>query len=86
MVAQRVIEIVAAKAHGAPAPPTPESTLEELGLDSLDAVEIMYELEESLKVSIPNERVKEMRTVGDIVAGVEALVAARDAAAPGAAG
>jgi len=81
MVAQRVLEIVAAKAKAAPAPPRAESTLEELGLDSLDAVEIMYELEEELKVSIPNERVKEMRTVGDIVAGVEALVAERDAAA-----
>ena len=81
MVAQRVLDIVAAKAQGASAPPSAESTLEELGLDSLDAVEIMYELEEALKVSIPNERVKEMRTVGDIVAGVERLVAERDAAA-----
>ena len=81
MVAQRVLEIVAAKSPSAAAPPTAESTLEELGLDSLDAVEIMYELEEALKVSIPNERVKEMRTVGDIVAGVEALVAERDATA-----
>jgi acyl carrier protein len=82
MVAQRVLDIVAEKAKNAPAPPSAESTLEELGLDSLDAVEIMYELEEALKISIPNERVKGMRTVGDIVAGVEALVAERAAATP----
>lgn len=84
MVAQRVLEVVAGKAKApAGAPVRPESTLEELGLDSLDAIEILYELEEALRVSIPNERVKDMRTVADIIAGVEALVAAR---APDAAG
>ena len=83
MVAQKVLEVVASKAKVGAAPPRLESTLEELGLDSLDAIEIMYELEEALKVSIPNERAKDMRTVGDIVAGVEQLVAARPADAAG---
>jgi len=82
MVAAKVLEVVASRVKGPAAGEVrPESTLEELGLDSLDAIEIMYELEEALKVSIPNERAKDMRTVADIVAGVEALVAARADAA-----
>lgn len=84
MVAEKVLEIVATRVKGpAAAQVRIDSTLEELGLDSLDAIEIMYELEESLKVSIPNERAKDMRTVADIVAGLEALVAARASDATG---
>ncbi|MGH6676683.1 MAG: acyl carrier protein [Xanthobacteraceae bacterium] len=54
--------------------------LEDLGLESLDAVEMIFDLEEKFDVQIPynanthNPRT-EFETVGDVVKAVEDLVA-----------
>ncbi len=45
---------------------TDESVLTELGLDSLDLVEIMLEIEEALGVEFENEEILALRTVGDV--------------------
>ena len=52
---------------------TPESTLESLGLDSLDTITLMFELESKAGVSIPDEDVRGLRTVGDIIECVRRL-------------
>lgn len=44
---------------------------DDLGADSLDAVELNLALEEKLGVSIPDEEMAKMKTVADIVAYVE---------------
>lgn len=52
---------------------TPEASLaDDLGADSLDAVELNMALEDKLGVSIPDEELAGMKTVGDIVAYLEA--------------
>jgi acyl carrier protein len=51
----------------------PETSLDELGIDSLAAVELVFELEERFGVSIPNERAAELHTVRAIAEGVRAL-------------
>ena len=52
---------------------TMEATLaEDLGADSLDAVELNMALEDGIGVSIPDEKMAEMKTVGDIVKYLEA--------------
>lgn len=49
-----------------------EATLtEDLGADSLDAVELNMALEEAFEVSIPDEDLAKMVTVSDIVAYLE---------------
>lgn len=46
---------------------TPEATLaDDLDADSLDAVELNMALEETYGVSIPDEKLPEMKTVQDI--------------------
>ena len=46
---------------------TMEATLaEDLGADSLDAVELNLAIEESCGVAIPDEELGNMKTVGDI--------------------
>ena len=46
---------------------TMETTLaEDLGADSLDAVELNMAIEESCGVAIPDEELGNMKTVGDI--------------------
>ena len=43
----------------------------DLGADSLDAVEIIMELEERFNISIPNEELVDIKTVGDLVTYIE---------------
>jgi acyl carrier protein len=52
---------------------TPESTLESLGLDSLDTITLMFELESRAGVSIPDEEVRSIKTVGDIIERIRRL-------------
>jgi acyl carrier protein len=52
----------------------------DLGLESLDAVEMIFDLEEKFDIQIPynantNNPRTEFETVGDVVAAVEKLVA-----------
>ncbi len=52
---------------------TMEATLaDDLGADSLDAVELNMALEDALGVSISDEELANMKTVGDIVNYLEA--------------
>ena len=53
-----------------------ESTLEQLGVSSLDAITIVYEIEEQFDVEVPNDALENLRTVQDIVDGISALVEA----------
>lgn len=61
----------------------PASTLESLGMDSLGLVEMLFAIEETFDVSVPfnanapGESLFDTTTVGAIIAGVEALIAAR---------
>ncbi len=79
-VAKDVIEIIAKKKRVDK--PTVEATdrLEDLGLESLDAVEMIFDLEEKFDISIPynantNNPRTEFDTVGDVVKAIEKLVA-----------
>lgn len=51
----------------------PARPLEELGIDSLSVVEVMFKLEESFDIEMPDERVP-IRTVQDIADLVDRLL------------
>jgi acyl carrier protein len=61
---------------------TIDSAFEELGIDSRDAVEILFALENEFDISIPDEEVKTVRNVRQMVEGVERLLAAKSAGTP----
>jgi acyl carrier protein len=46
----------------------------DLGADSLDVVELLMSLEDEYGVSIEDEKVAELKTVGDVVRCVESLI------------
>src|SRR5262245_59308411 len=48
---------------------------EDLGLDSLDGVDLIVALEKSLNVRIPENDARQMRTVGDIHAFIDRAIA-----------
>lgn len=43
-----------------------ESTFQQLNIDSLDAINIVFALENEFDISIPDDAVKEIRTVADV--------------------
>lgn len=53
-----------------------ESNLQELGIDSLDVFTLLFELENVFHISIPDDDVRSIRTVNDIIEGVKKLIAA----------
>ena len=57
---------------------TPDATLESLGLDSLSVIEFMFNLEDELKIKLPDERV-ELRTLQDVTNLVDRIVAEQSA-------
>lgn len=52
---------------------SPETTLAKLGVDSLKAITILYELEEQFNIVIPNEYMEHIVKVSDIVDKVDEL-------------
>ncbi len=84
MLTEKVITVIAAIKRIPEDQVTLESTFEELGIDSLDGVEIVSELEEEFDISIPNEVAFEMRSVRQVTESLEALLRRRtaDPAAP----
>jgi acyl carrier protein len=57
----------------------PDRPLEELGVDSLGIIEVMFRLEETFDIRMGDERVP-IRTVQDIADNVDKLLRERDAA------
>ena len=70
---EKIKEIVAESLNTDAAELTEETSFkDDLGADSLDAVELNMALEDALEISIPDEELAQMKTVGDIVSYVEA--------------
>ena len=77
MVHEEVIAAIAAAKKIPPDRIALDSTFEELGVDSLDSLTILFALEERFDISIPDEAAREMRTVREVVDGLQHLLAAR---------
>ena len=54
----------------------PEATLQDLGIDSLTVVEMIFDVSEEYGIDIPDERLK-FKTLGEVVALVDEFVAAK---------
>jgi acyl carrier protein len=64
---------------------TIESDFAQLGIDSMDAVEILFALENEFDVSIPDDEVRSVRGIRQMCEGVDRLLLAKSAGgkAPG---
>ncbi len=80
-VANRCIDIIAKSKGISPDTITLASTFEELNIDSLDKINISFEVEEAFNIDIPDEALGTIRTVGDMVDGVTKLQAAKSSSA-----
>ncbi len=71
---KKVIEVIARTQRIPVETVTPESTFEQLKIDSLDGINIVFELEKEFDISIPDEGVAGLRSVRETIEGVRQLV------------
>ncbi len=64
---QKVIEIIVREQHLDPGKVSLDSTFGELGIDSLDGVNILFALEEEFKLDIPDSVAQNMKSVRQVV-------------------
>ena len=75
-IEERVKRAIAETAHTSVEQLTPDTTFEELGMTSLDALALIADLEEEFGVEIPNEDALSLRDVRQAVECVRALTEA----------
>ena len=71
---ERVIEVISRSQKVSIDQVKLDTTFEELGMTSLDALALIFGLEEEFNISIPNEDAMGLRTVREAVASVTKLL------------
>lgn len=72
MVLDKIKEIVSEYADVDPEKITLESSLEDLGMDSLDVVDLFMNIEDEFNIELPEDEMENLKTLGDLVEYVEA--------------
>ncbi len=72
---QRILKVIADSQKLPPEKVTIDSTFEELGIDSLDGVNILFALENEFNINIPDEGVQGIRSIRQMVDALEKLLA-----------
>jgi acyl carrier protein len=74
-VEKKVVELIAQKKRIAPESITLESTFPELGIDSLDGMDLLFSFEESFKITIPDEAAQQMTSVRQVADALRTVLA-----------
>jgi acyl carrier protein len=75
---QKVIEIIAREQHLDPGKITVDSSFAELGIDSLDGVNILFALEEEFKIDIPDSVAQNMKSVRQVIDSLTRVLEGKD--------
>jgi acyl carrier protein len=73
----RITGVIARTQHLPPESVTIDSTFEELKIDSLDGINILFALESEFDVDIPDDAARQIRSVREMAEGIAKLVAAK---------
>ena len=79
---QRVIRVIAASKRIPAETVDLENSLQQLGFDSLDQVNQLFELESEFNISISDQQARSILTVEQVVEGVRQLVAGQAPGSP----
>jgi acyl carrier protein len=77
-IEQRVIEIIAREQHLDPGTVRLDSTFAELGIDSLDGINIVFALETEMNISIPDNVAMMMKSVQQVVDSLTRVIEGQD--------
>ena len=83
-VQDRILRTIAATRQIQPDAIRLDSTFEELGIDSLDRLELLFKLETEFEIEIDDDDAKRVINVGEIVTAISRLIDARNISMPGA--
>ena len=79
---EQVIAMIASRRNLPPDTITPRSTFAEIGVDSLDAIELVFKFEDTFHITITDEAVQRMRTVEDVIVTLRTALAGGATSAP----
>lgn len=71
---KKVIQIIADTQRMPADKIKPESTFQELGIDSLDGINILFALENEFNINIPDDAAQTIRSVREMIEGVQKLI------------
>jgi acyl carrier protein len=80
-VAEECIALIAKQKSISPEQIRLDSTFDELAVDSLDRVSLAFDIEEKYDIEIPERELGQIKTVNDMVNGIEEAVRQKTAAA-----
>ena len=80
-VSEQVLEVIAKTRHLPIESVTLDKTFQELNIDSLDGINIVFAIEEEFGINIPDDAAASLRSVRDVVVGIEGLLAEQQQAA-----
>lgn len=74
---RKVIDLIARKKKLDPSGVTLDSTFEQLGVDSLDAADLLFTFEDAFGIVVPDDVAVSMKSVRQVVDGLRQLLATR---------
>lgn len=74
MLEEIVFKEIATYVNQQPDEITIDMKLDDIGVDSLGAITILFELEDKLNVNIPTESLNSLKSVGDVVGQLDQLL------------
>ena len=81
-VQHRVLKIIANTRRIPLESVRPDCSFEELGIDSLDRLNILFDLESEFEIEINDEQAKQVQNIREMIDGVTLLVQAKNAPLP----
>ena len=72
---EKVIEIIAKKKTLDPAALTADTTFSELGIDSLDGMDLLFTFEDAFNITIPDNVAQQMKSVREITDSLRRVLA-----------
>lgn len=73
-VQERVLRVVETARQKAPGTISPDSTFEELEIDSLDRLNLLFDLEGEFDIQIDDEQAKSVKSLREMIDGIQYLV------------
>jgi acyl carrier protein len=71
---EQVIEIITRKKNFEPGRVTAESAFADLGIDSLDGMDLLFDFEDRYNINIPDEVARQMKSVRDVIESLHAAL------------
>ena len=74
-IQERILKLITNRYDVADGKATPDATLQDMGIDSLESVELIMAIEQEFNVEIPDEDVGDLETAAKMAAYLDARAA-----------